>query len=83
MIADALGVATADMSERDAPLAAADEVEALMLSVGHPTKVREIGVPEDGFEIAALHTPADTATLFNSRPLPGPQEVAALFHEAY
>jgi aldehyde dehydrogenase (NAD+) len=83
MVADALGVATADMSERDAALAAADEVEALMLSVGHPTKLREIGVPEDGFEMAALHALADTATLFNARPLTGPQEVAALFHEAY
>jgi aldehyde dehydrogenase (NAD+) len=83
MVADALGVSTADMSERDAALAAADEVEALMVSVGHPTKLREIGIQDEDFGMASLHAISDTATLFNARPVTGPQEVAALFHEAY
>ena len=83
MVADALGVSTADMNERDAALAAADEMEALMMSVGHPTTLRELGIPDGDFTIAAMHAAADSATLFNARPLTGLQEVVELFHEAY
>jgi alcohol dehydrogenase class IV len=83
MAAEALGVVIADLSERDAALAAADEVESLMQAVGHPTRLRDIGVPDGDFQMAAFHAVADTPTLFNARPVTDPGEVVALFEEAY
>jgi acyl-CoA reductase-like NAD-dependent aldehyde dehydrogenase/alcohol dehydrogenase class IV len=83
MAAAALGVDTADLSERDAALAAADEIESLMQAVGHPTHLRDIGVTNGDFTMAALHAVADTPTLFNARPVSGVHEVVELFEEAY
>ena len=81
-VATALGVDTADVSERDAALAAADEIESLMQAVGHPTRLRDLGVQDGDFQMAAFHAIADTPTLFNARPVNGPDEVMALFEEA-
>jgi alcohol dehydrogenase class IV len=83
MAAEALGVDTADLSERDAALAAADEIESLMQAVGHPTRLRDMGVPDGDFHMAALHAIVDSPTLFNARPVTGADEVMALFEEAY
>jgi aldehyde dehydrogenase (NAD+) len=83
LVAEALGVRTAGMSERDAALAAADAVEALMRKVGHPLRLRDVGVPEDGLEACAFHAIADTADLFNPRPVSDPADIARLYAEAY
>jgi alcohol dehydrogenase class IV len=45
--------------------------------------LREIGVPEDALEADALHALADTATLFNARPVSDPAEVLGLLREAF
>ncbi len=50
MVAQALGVNTAGMDDRKAALAAADAIEALMKKVGHPMRLRDVGVPEEGLE---------------------------------
>jgi alcohol dehydrogenase class IV len=71
------------MSERDAALAAADAVEALMKKVGHPLRLRDVGVPEDRLEACAFHAIADTADLFNPRPVTDPVDILHLYAEAY
>jgi alcohol dehydrogenase class IV len=83
LVAEALGVRTAGMSERDAALAAADAVEALMGKVGHPLRLRDVGVPEGGLEACAFHAIADTADLFNPRPVTDPADILRLYTEAY
>jgi alcohol dehydrogenase class IV len=83
MAAQALGVDTTHMTDHDAALAAADAVEALMREIKHPMTLREIGVPEDALEAAALHALADTATLFNAHPVYDPAEVLELLHQAF
>ena len=83
LVAKALDVETAGMENRDAALAAADAVEALMEKVGHPLKLREVGITEDSLDMAAFHAVCDTAALFNARPVNDPGEVAALYKEAY
>ena len=83
MAAQALGVNTAGMKERDAALAAADAVEAFMEKVGHPTRLKSMGVPEDALMMCTFHALADTANLFNARPISGPNDVLALYKEAY
>jgi alcohol dehydrogenase class IV len=82
-VAQALGVDTKGMKERDAALAAADAVEALMQKVGHPMRLRDVGVPEEGLPICAFHALADSSILFNPRPTADPGEVLELYKQAY
>jgi aldehyde dehydrogenase (NAD+) len=82
-VAQALGVNTTGMTERDAALAAADAVEALMIKVGHPMRLRDMGVPEENLAICAFHAIADTAVLFNGRPVSDPNEVLQIYTQAY
>ena len=71
------------MKERDAALAAADAIEALMKKVGHPMRLRDVGVPEEGLPLCAFHALADSNILFNARPTGDPGEVLAVFKQAY
>ena len=82
-VAQALQVNTAEMKDRDAALAAADAVEALMKKVGLPTRLRDVGVKEDSLDMAAFHAICDTMCIFNPRPCADPGAVAALYKEAY
>jgi len=82
-VAQALGVDTVGMTERDAALAAADAVEDLMEKVGHPIRLRDVGVPEENLAICAFHALADTTVLFNGRPVSDPNEVLQIYSQAY
>ncbi len=83
LVAQALGVNTTGMAVRDAALAAADAVEALMKEIGHPLKFSEMGVPEENLPICAFHALADTANLFNARPVNDPADILKIYTEAY
>lgn len=83
MVAEALGVKAPGMSAKDAALAAADGIEKLMESVGHPLRLRDIGVPEAGLQMAAFHALGDAAILFNARPVTDPVQVIELYKQAY
>ena len=83
MVAQALGVDTKGMNERDAALAAADAIEVLMKNVGHPLRLRDVGVPEESLPICAFHALADTAVIFNARPVSDPMEVLSVYTQAY
>ena len=82
-VAQALGVNTVGMAEREAALTAADTIEALMEKVGHPMRLRDVGVPEDNLPICAFHAVADTAVIFNGRSVADPNEVLEVFNQAY
>jgi alcohol dehydrogenase class IV len=83
LVAQALGVNIAGMKEREAALAAANAVEALMKKVGHPLRLRDVGVAEEDLPICAFHAIADTAVLFNGRPVNDPTEVLEIYKQAY
>ena len=83
MVAQAMGVSTTGMDDKKAALAAADAIEKLMKEAGHPMRLRDVGVPEDGLDMAAFHAICDTAALFNARPVGDPGEVAALYKSTY
>jgi acyl-CoA reductase-like NAD-dependent aldehyde dehydrogenase/alcohol dehydrogenase class IV len=83
LVAQALGVDTKGREERDAALAAADAIEALMEKVGHPMRLRDVGVPEEDLVRCSLHAIADSNVLFNSRPVSDPMEVYNLYRQAY
>ncbi len=82
-VAQALGVATKGMEERDAALTAADAVEALMEKVGHPLRLRDVGVPEESLAQCAFHALADSSIIFNARPTGDPSEVLGIYKQAY
>ncbi len=83
LIALQLGVNTFNMDKREAALAAADEIERLMISVDHPTRLRDLGVPEDGLEECSLHAAGDAVTLYNARPVATPDEILELYKQVY
>jgi acyl-CoA reductase-like NAD-dependent aldehyde dehydrogenase/alcohol dehydrogenase class IV len=83
VVAQTLGVNTAGMKEREAALAAADAVEALMKKVGHPMRLRDVGIKEEDLGICAFHAIADTAVIFNGRPVNDPTEVLEVYKQAY
>jgi len=83
LVAQAMGVNIAGMDNRTAALAAADAIEKLMKEARHPLRLRDVGVPEDGLDMAAFHAICDTAALFNARPVSDPGEVAALYKQMY
>jgi alcohol dehydrogenase class IV len=78
-----MGVNTAGVDNKTAALAAADAIEKLMKEAGHPLRLRDVGVPQDGLDIAAFHAICDTAALLNARPVSDPGEVAALYKQVY
>jgi acyl-CoA reductase-like NAD-dependent aldehyde dehydrogenase/alcohol dehydrogenase class IV len=83
LVAQALGVNTLGMDERTAGLAAAAAIEALMEEVGHPMRLRDMGVPKEGLQAAGVHALADSAALFNARPVGDPRLVIELFDQVY
>ncbi|RPH87148.1 MAG: aldehyde dehydrogenase family protein [Desulfobacteraceae bacterium] len=83
LVAQALGVNIIGMDDRTAALAAAAAIETLMEKTGHPLRLRDVGVPEEGLGICAFHAIADAAALFNARPVSDPMEVFALYQQAY
>jgi alcohol dehydrogenase class IV len=83
LVAQAMGVDTRGMSEREAALAAADAVEALMKEVGHPLHFSEVGVPAEALGICAFHALGDSSIMFNARPVGDPNEVLQVFQQAY
>jgi len=83
LVAHALDVAGANMTERDAAMAAADAIEALMKKTGHPMRLRDVGVPEENLAICAFHAITDTALIFNARGVSDPNDVLEVYKQAY
>jgi alcohol dehydrogenase class IV len=71
------------MDKREAALAAAAEIEKLMREVGHPLTLREVGVPEEGLMECSMHAMGDPVTLYNARPVAGPEEILELYKQVY
>lgn len=83
LAAQALGVSIGGMDRREAALAAPDAVEKLMQETGHPMKLSEVGVTEETLAMAPFHAIADSATLFNPRPVTDPNDIAELYKQVY
>jgi aldehyde dehydrogenase (NAD+) len=82
-VAHALGVNPAGKQDREVALAAADAIDALMQKIGHPTKLRDLGVPDDGAVLCAFHALVDPAVRFNARPVKDPNDVVQMLTQAY
>lgn len=69
LIAQAMGIDTAGMSDHEAALSAAGAVEDLRDSLGLPGRLRDVGVPEEGLELIAAATLKDRALATNPTPV--------------
>ena len=69
LIAQAMGIDTAGMSDHSAAMAAADAVEDLRNSLGLPGRLRDVGVPEEGLELIAAATLQDRSLATNPTPV--------------
>jgi alcohol dehydrogenase class IV len=83
LAAQALGVNTTAMSKKEAALAAADAIEKLMTTVGHPLRLSELNVTEESLTLASLHAIADLPTIFNARPVNDPNDIDILFKQVF
>lgn len=83
LIAEALGIDTRACSPREACLAAADAVAALARSVGLPSRLRDVGVPETGLDAIAQATIRDRQLPSNPRPIAGPADLMQVLQAAW
>lgn len=69
LIAQAMGIDTSDLTDEEAGLAAADGISRLCRSLGLPSTLREVGVPENDLELIASATLHDSGLAGNPKPI--------------
>jgi alcohol dehydrogenase class IV len=82
LIARALGCEP-KANESQLAMAAADAVAALLLRLGHPTKLSEVGVSEGDLATCAGLALTDAATTTNPRAVRSADEIVALYRSAF
>lgn len=83
LLAQALGVEGAmELSPVEAADGAATVMEELMVKVGHPMGLGEVGVPVDAIFDCCTHALADPAAIFNPRPVTDPGLIYEVFEQA-
>jgi alcohol dehydrogenase class IV len=82
-VADAMGVDLSGRSDLEAAHAAADAIAKLAADVGLPSKLSEVGVPEDALDALAEATMYDGAIVYNARTVMEDAEVRAVYQAAF
>ena len=83
LIAEAMGIDIAGMTDDEAAAAAADGVEELRRSLGLPDRLRDVGVPEEGLELIASATLYDRALATNPRPVQDAGPIMTVLRQAW
>jgi alcohol dehydrogenase class IV len=83
MVAEALGIKTYELTDSEAASMAANRVQEFLDNIGHPQRLRDVGMTEDAIYICAEHTLADPACIFNPRPVTDQGMAAEVFEQAY
>ncbi len=81
-LASILGVAT-NGDDRESAGSAASWVEETYAALGMPSRLREVGVPQEGIEELAVDSMTDFAITRNVRPVSGPGELEALLRSIW
>jgi len=82
-VAAALGAEVQPLDARDAALAAADAVDKLLVQCGHPSRLRDVGVPRDDLDECARVAFVDIANLTSARRPAHPGEISDIYEAAY
>jgi alcohol dehydrogenase len=67
LVAEAMGVRTAGMSNEEAARSAVEAVRELALRLGLPTRLRDAGVPRDSLRECAEQSLSDGSIVYNPR----------------
>jgi aldehyde dehydrogenase (NAD+) len=51
--------------------------------VGHPLRLRDVGVPEEALPVCAFHAISDLMNIFNPRPVTDPMAILDLYMKCY
>ena len=83
LIAEALGINIIGLSDHEAGLAAADKVAALTKSLGVPTRLRDVGVPENSLEAIARTTMHDKHIPTNPVVITSHEQILGVLKQAW
>lgn len=83
MVAEAMGVDVRGMDELEAGQAAAEAAKNLAERVGLPLRLRDAGVPEDGFSDIAELSLEDGAIVYNPRMVFEAEDLEGILKEAW
>jgi len=83
LIAEAMGIDTSALSTEEAGLAASDGVAQLCRTLGLPTRLRDVGVPEEGLELLAAATLHDRGLATNPKPISDAGPIMQVLREAW
>ena len=83
LIAEAMGVDTAGMTDEEAGLAASDAVARLCRALDLPETLRDVGVPEEGLEFIAAATLHDRGLATNPKPISDAGPVMEVLRRAW
>jgi len=83
LIAQAMGIDTAGMTDEEAGLAAADGVDRICRSLDLPKRLRDVGVPEEGLEFIAAATLHDRGLATNPKPVHDAGPIMSVLRDAW
>jgi alcohol dehydrogenase class IV len=83
LIAEAMGVDTAGMTDEEAGMTASDAVARLCRALDLPETLRDVGVPEEGLEFIAAATLHDRGLATNPKPISDAGPVMEVLRRAW
>ena len=82
-VAEALGIDARDLGDEMAGEAAAQAVAQLAARIKLPARLRDVGVPEADLDSCAAGALADSAIVYNGKPVADKDAVLAVYRHAY
>ncbi len=83
LIAQAMGIDISGMTDQQAGMAAADEVDRICRALEIPERLRDVGVPEDGLELIAAATLHDRSLATNPKPVDNAGPIMSVLRDAW
>jgi aldehyde dehydrogenase (NAD+) len=82
-ISEAMGVQTKGVDPKEAAQAGIKKLEELMDEIGHPRRLRDVGVTEQDIKVSAELAMSDGSIVYNPRMVLDQEEVHSVFKDAY
>ena len=83
LIAEAMGIDISGMTDQQAGMAAADEVDRICRALEIPERLRDVGVPEEGLELIAAATLHDRSLATNPKLVDNAGPIMSVLHDAW
>ena len=83
LVAEAAGIDTTALTTQEAARAAIDVVRTLVIDLGCPTRLRDVGVREGDFPLLAEAVMEEVPLMENPRPISGVSDLIHLLEQAW